>query len=436
MNAQTRPNKLFKPAPYRNGVRFLVTLAILAGLVAALPAGPADASPGVRYGVLDDTWIRYGPGSLDHRLNRLESLGVDLVRFNVAWNEVEPRKAVFDWTGYDAVIDGLHARGIEPVLTLVSTPAWANGRRGTNVAPTSRAPFATFAAKAAAHYPFVKRWLIWNEPNQRRWLEPTTPAIYVTKLLNPAYAAIHRVHPGALVGGGVTAPRGSTAGVSPVAWIAGMAAAHAHLDAYAHNPYPLTPSETPFTGGCNHCETITMATLDRLLTSVKRSFGPHMRIWLTEFGYQTDPPDQFLGVSDTKQALFVGSAALRAYLVPKVDMLVQFLVQDEATSGRWQSGVLTVTGAPKPSYGALELPLALESRHGLAATLWGQVRPGSGAQLYRLQQFRDGGWRTVGGTLRTNAHGFLTRTVRAPAGSRFRLVQASTGVASPSLSIN
>ena len=63
----------------------------------------------------------------------------------------------------------------------------------------------------------------------------------MTKLLNPAYAALHAVVPGVAVAGGVTAPRGSTGGVSPVAWIRGMKAAGAHLDAYAHNPYPLNP---------------------------------------------------------------------------------------------------------------------------------------------------------------------------------------------------
>ena len=104
----------------------------------------------------------------------------------------------------------------------------------------------------------MKRWLVWNEPNQRRWLRPTTPSTYVTKLLNPAYAAIHGRARGAKVGGGVTAPRGSNGGVSPVAWIRGMAASKARLDAYAHNPYPLRPLETPSTGGCDHCETITM----------------------------------------------------------------------------------------------------------------------------------------------------------------------------------
>src|SRR5581483_10056951 len=138
----------------------------------------------------------------------------------------------------------------EPVLTLLGTPRWANGGRSSNWAPATGATFAAFAAATAKHYPYVRRFLVWNEPNQRRFLRPTSAAVYVTKLLNPAYYAIHRAHPGALVAGGVTAPRASYGGVSPIAFIAGMKAAGAHLDAYAHHPYPSAPkTETPFTGG-------------------------------------------------------------------------------------------------------------------------------------------------------------------------------------------
>ena len=46
-------------------------------------------------------------------------------------------------------------------------------------------------------------------------------------LLNPAFVAIHRVISRAQVAGGGTAPRGSTNGVSPIAWVDGMRAAHA-----------------------------------------------------------------------------------------------------------------------------------------------------------------------------------------------------------------
>ena len=83
------------------------------------------------------------------------------------------------------------APGSTPIVTLYGTPEWANGGKGPNVAPIRGADFAAFAGAAAERYPFVHRWTIWNEPNQRRWLSTASPAQYVTRLLNPAYAAIH-----------------------------------------------------------------------------------------------------------------------------------------------------------------------------------------------------------------------------------------------------
>ena len=96
-------------------------------------------------------------------------------------------------------------------------------------------------------------------------------------------------------------PKAAAGGVAPVTWVRGMAAAHAKLDAYAHHPYPSTPSETPSSGGCKNCPSITMATIRKLLILVKRYFGSKP-IWLTEYGYQTNPPDTFLGVTLKRQA--------------------------------------------------------------------------------------------------------------------------------------
>jgi hypothetical protein len=263
-------------------------------------------------------------------------------------------------------------------------------------------------------------WAVWNEPNQRRWLRPTTPATYVKKLLNPAYAAIHSVSPRSQVAGGVTAPRGSTGGVSPVAWIAGMAAAHARLDAYAHNPYPLRPGETPMSGGCDHCETITMATLPRLLRDVQKAFGVHTRIWLTEYGYQTNPPDRLLGVSYATQARYESEAALCAYEAPRVDVLIHYLVEDEPDPARWQSGVYTARDRAKPALQALRFPFTQQSRTGRTTTLWGQIRPG-GVATYRLLRYEAGTWVRVGRDRRTTARGYLRRAVNAAPGARYRL---------------
>ncbi|HZT16958.1 MAG TPA: beta-galactosidase [Gaiellaceae bacterium] len=390
-------------------------------VVAAVCAQGAHASPYVRYGIQDDAWLQWGPGTLEQRLAKLDAMGTDVVRFNVDWRTVEPRRGAYDWSTLDPILDGLHQHGIAPLLTLYGTPGWANGGRSENWAPTSGSTFAAFASAVARRYPFVRLWTIWNEPNQRRWLRPTSPRIYTQRLLNPAYAAIHRASPGSQVAGGVTAPRGNTGGVSPLDWVAGMKAAHARLDAYAHNPYPLAPHETPVAGGCGHCTTVTLSTIGRLLAAVRKDFGAGTRVWLTEYGYQTNPPDRLLGVSYSAQARYLAEAALRAYELPRVDLLVHYLVADEPDTARWQSGLFTTRDIPKPAYQAFRFPLAERSRTGRRTVLWGQVRPGSGPQRYRLLRFADGDWHSVGGTATTSPRGYLTRVVDAAPGARFRL---------------
>jgi len=412
-------------------MRWLPVLAAAAAVVVLAHSTSASASGYVRYGLQDDAWIAYGPGTLDERLDTLDAMGVKLVRYTLHWNEIEARKGAYAWGRSDAILRGLHARGMVPVVTLLGTPRWANGGRSPNWVPTSKWSFAGFARRSAERYPFVKHWLIWNEPNQRRWLRPTSARVYAQTLLTPAYTAIHRATPGAKVGGGVTAPRGSTGGISPVAFIRGLDAAHARLDAYAHNPYPLRPLETPRSGGCGHCETITMATIDRLVREVGKAFG-RKRIWLTEYGYQTDG---FLGVSPALQARYLADAAHRAYATPYVDILIHYLYQDEPDAARWQSGLVTAGGSAKTSRRAAVLPLAQVSRTGLRTVVWGQVRPEAGRQRYVLQQFRGGSWRAVGGVRATTSRGFLNRTVRAGRGSKLRLWYPRDRVASPLLTV-
>jgi hypothetical protein len=412
-------------------------------LLAVLVAPPvASASPSIRYGIQDDAWIADGPGTLAQRLDRLHKLGVQIVRYNLRWDRVAAKKPksptstkdpAYDWSESDAFLKGLRARGIAALVTIYGTPRWANRGRAPSWAPTSSAAMAAFAHAAAKRYPWVNRWAIWNEPNQRRWLRPTSPAVYTVRLLNPAYRAIHAVHRSAQVAGGVTAPRGNAGGMSPVDWIQGMRRAGARLDAYAHNPYPLSPhTETPWSGGCGGCRTITMATLPKLLHDVDRAFGPK-RIWLTEYGYQTNPPDRYIGVSDGLQAEYMSDAALRAYLAPRVDVLINFLVRDEPELAGWQSGLLRVSGVPKPSYRAFSLPLAQEARHGSQTLLWGQVRPGKGRRAYRLQKRLNGRWVWYGSTARTSSTGFFRRTVLGRPRDRFRVWAPSVQAFSPPL---
>jgi hypothetical protein len=419
---------------------------VFVGLVLAVAAAPAPAgaSPRVLYGVQDDSWIVGGPGDLSDRLGELRSLGVQAYRFTLRWDQVAARKpkvpadpgdAAYDWTWPDSVIRGLKARGIAPVVTIWGTPAWANAGRTPNYAPSRPGPLASFARAAAKRYRIeVRHWVIWNEPNQRRWLRPTTARTYVG-LLNAAYKEIKRHDRTSTVAGGVTAPRGNVGGVNPVDWIRAMRRLGARLDAYAHHPYPAKPGiETPWSGGCAWCKTITMADLDRLIREVQTNF-PRKRIWLTEYGYQTNPPERWMGVTFERQALYASAAALRAYRAPYVDMLIHFMIQDDARPEGWQSGLRTLGGAAKPSYDAFKLPLAQVSRSGARTVVWGQVRPRSGPQPYRLQQWRNGAWRWVGPRRLTSPRGFFQRAVRAVPGMQLRVWSPRDRLRSPPLTV-
>jgi hypothetical protein len=407
---------------------------------AALAAGRAHASPYVVYGMQDEAWLRYGNGSLTQRVMQLKSMGVGIVRFTLRWNEVAPKPPAnarnpgdpaYKFAAYDAIFGALKAAKIPVVVTIWGSPRWTNGGRAPNWAPRSASSIAGFAYAAQLRYPWIHDWTIWNEPNKPIFLRPTSPVVYTARLLNPAYGALHSASRAAKVAGGVTGPRAGSGGVSPITWIRAMGAAHARLDVYAHNPYPASPHETPYTGGCEACSTITMATLDKLQREVKLAFG-NKRIWLTEYAYQVSPPDRTAGVSTALQVRYIGDSARRVYEAAGVDMLIHFLYQDEPNLAAWQSGLVTVRGTARPALRAFELPLSQVSRSGLRTVLWGQVRPSSGRRPFRLQQFR-GGWQTVGSTRLTSSRGFFRTAVRAGLGAKFRVYSVRDSTYSPIL---
>jgi len=417
-------------------MKLALLTALAAAAVSALLPSAAAASPSVRYGVQDDAYLAAGP-TLEPNLRTLDELGAKLVRYMVNWRAIapteprhpaEPDDSAYNWTNTDAVLGGLHAHGITVLLTLYRVPGWANGGRGSSGVPSSRNSLAAFAVAVATRYPWVRLWEVWNEPNLRTFLNPNSPRLYVRRLLNPTYDALVAQNPLNRVAGGATSPRSTRTGLSPVRFMRGMKQAHARLDAYSHHPYPVTRGERPFgfaRGVCRYCTgVLTLANLPSLVGEVRRDFGPK-RIWLTEYGYQTNQLDPF-GVSPVLQAKYVADSALRVRGAPFVDLLIQFLVQDESRRNGWQSGLVSPSGIPKPAFNSFMLPIAQSGRRGLRSTIWGQVRPGAGRREYQLQRLVRGRWAQVGRPARTDGRGSYKRVVRAPAGTRFRIVWLDT----------
>jgi hypothetical protein len=86
---------------------------------------------------------------------------------------------------------------------------------------------------------------------------------------------------------------------------------------------------------------------------VTRLYGSK-RIWITEYGYQTRPPDRIFGVSFANQGRYLTQAYGIARRHPRIDMFLWFLLRDERRAEGWQSGLLTASGAKKPAFAAFQ----------------------------------------------------------------------------------
>ena len=97
---------------------------------------------------------------------------------------------------------------------------------------------------------------------------------------------------------------------------------------------------------------VQLGNINALLKLVSQFYGPK-HLWITEYGYQTNPPDKAFGVSWAKQAAYLTQSYAIARKNPRIDMLLWFLVRDEPNvKAGWQSGLSTATGTHKPAWNA------------------------------------------------------------------------------------
>jgi hypothetical protein len=369
---------------------------VLSAAGLAVPA--ATASPGMSIGIYDEGATFFDdPGAT---FDRYQSLHVQVLRVNLYWggklgvskyrpfDGADPRDASYDWSLYDRVVQFAGAHGIKILFSITGTPRWANGGQSSNRPPKSFNDLYKFAYAAAARYsgdyagmdgrelPAVRLWAAWNEPNNPVFLRPQfvkrggkwviESARDYARICNAVYSGVHAtMYRGEKVACGVTAPRGNNnpasarPSVSPVAFlIAAKKAGMRTFDAYAHNPYYGTPIETPTTKppGTRSGQVptaVTLANLDVLLKELGHLYGPR-HLWITEYGYQTNPPDSLFGVSWAAQARYLTQAFALARKNPRIDMMLWFLVKDQPALGGWQSGLITVDGRRKPAFAAFQ----------------------------------------------------------------------------------
>jgi Glycosyl hydrolase catalytic core len=377
--------------------KILLAIAII-GAVALGAVGSTSASRSqaqartFSVGVYDDTMTL---GLPEKGFPLLKGLRAQIVRISLWWGgplevavaqrrpakPTDPSDPAYNWFAYDRAVEYAKQNNIKVLFSITGTPSWANGRRARNYAPKNFRDLQNFAVAAAKRYsgtfkpdpagdalPAVKLWLAWNEPNNPVFLAPqfrkvrgrwiAQSAYSYVRICNAIYNGIHSVqHGAAKVACGATDPFGNNQprsrrpSISPLAFLRSVKKyGLRRFDAWAHHPYAGRPTETPTTKPRSK-SSVTLGNFGDLVKELTRLYGKK-RIWITEYGYQTRPPDRAFGVTWSKQAKYLSEAYALARKNPRVDMMIWFLIRDEARLGGWQSGFYTIGGKRKPAYTA------------------------------------------------------------------------------------
>lgn len=274
----------------------------------------------------------------------LGARAVPVVRVDAYWDQIQAVPAgAYNWTGLDAVVDGLRANGVHVLLVPSNKPAWGSSALA-NVA--DRQACADFCGALASH--FLGRcdnFEIVNEPNKTA----ISPATYAD-LLKRAFVAVKRANPLALViSGGLSPVEATQAGMTGLQdWMDGFYSVPnigAYFDQFGFHPYSLpwwaSDPESADTGW----GWMTSVVRARMVTE-----GDGRKpIAVTEMGFVSDSDAAYNGAAGQAEAVQEVIAACLA--TDWVGCFFLYGYRDlggSTTSAENWFGMLTPTGADKP----------------------------------------------------------------------------------------
>ena len=432
---------------------------VVAALVACPPSVGASLPP-LETGVVDPNVAAGDQAALGFA--RIRAAGATIVRLTVDWSAVataepadaaDPADPAYDWTETDREVRAAVAADLTPLVTIGGAPSWAQSGTGNSnggpVRPDAQA-FGLFAKAAAVRYsgsyrdlPRIRYWQVFNEPNLLAYLQPqlvggrpVSPLVY-RDLVNAFAGAVHGVRRDDVVVAGGLAPYGIERKGQPLNGVQSVAPLTfmRHLLCMSGGAHPRPTCKTsvafdafsvhPYTwGGPTHSayspDDVALgdllkvhALLDAAYAAghIRTSRGGRPRFWVTEFSYDTRPPDP-KAVPVALQARWTAEALYRMWQ-SGVTLVCWWLLRDEPypadafQSGLYYAGATVAGDRPKPTLTAFRFPFVAELR-GAGYDLWGRT-PTSRSGLVTIEEKRVGGWQRIG-VVRADAQGmFFTR---------------------------
>ncbi len=446
--------------------------ATLAALLAALVL-PASASAAKNQRTVIEDPARshsWNPAVRTAALDDAKALGAHTFKIAVLWRDYAPSPTATTrpagdltnpdsypagvWDALDQNVAGAQARGMQVWLTLTApAPRWAVKREGGNYIGNylpNVDDYADFVRAVGKRYPHVKIFSFWNEPNIRRFIDPQTQsgvvksAVHYRKMYAAAYESMRRTgHSKHTLLFGELMPRTPTKKdrntTRPVAFLRAFfcldskgrkmkgktASRHScskfkkiKASGLAYHPYRLS-------GGPLDKDKISkdnapvnyLARIYRVLDAAykqKRLATKKMKIYNSEFGYQTNPPDIFAGTAMSRVASYLNIAEYLTWTDPRVATYSQYLIIDDAELGGFQTGLKFNDGTPKTSVmDAFNTPMVvMRTRSKNRVSVWGGVRAKPSSTVKVSVQYQSGStWKTGRTVSAKGTHAYFSTTV-------------------------
>ncbi len=326
----------------------LLTPAPRAASVVAPVTGPPLAG-------VNTTGISFGmsPAEVDRQIAWARALDAHAIRVEIPWSTLEPTQGQIEPRALafaDHLVNQASAAGIKLVALAMRTPCWASsapapllrrcrGGQSDGKAqawpPTDPNAYGSFVGFLAARYgPKLAAIEVWNEPDQANeaYLAGPNKAQRYAALLRAAYPAIKRADPRIPVLGGSLV--GSNGAFLKALYAAGIKGYYDGLSVHFYN--------------------LVLASL-RYLHGVQLANHDTKPLWLNEFGWSSCWPRQRI---QQEQGCVTGQAQAANLLnvfrsLARTPWIAAEIVYELQGTHREDFGVLTESGARKPSFGAL-----------------------------------------------------------------------------------
>jgi len=462
----------------------LLACALLTALAALLAPASASAATNQLSLLQDDReYLGQTGENLDAAAAELKNLGVDILRTNVNYNKIyktpkdrkkpadfitsDPNSSHYDFSAMDRLVALAKANDVKILMTITGPgPFFASESPSKcRILPCTYKPktaeFEQFAAAVAKRYRGqADYYAIWNEPNiGKTWLTPRFEkrrgvgtidyaAAKYRQLYFAGYKSIAKYDPARKN----RVLFGETAAISkPVDFLRAALCLDSRGNPFrgrraraqgcsgrvkkvttlgiAHHPYNQGGNGTPRSKSRTK-SSIPIAYTPRLIRLIdgaarKGRIARGRGVYITEFGYQSNPPDRISNVSATEQGQYLNESDRLFYGSSRVKWVAQYELTDVPQQDQFNSGLRFVGGKVKPAYAAYRMPIVVTRRSANSVEVYGQSRPGASATVAIQSQAAGGQFGTVR-TIRTNAQGMFRVNISKK--SAFRLKWRLSGI--------